>query len=933
MAPRRMAPGQRGGTPYPAEESAPQQRGGPLRGRGGRRGGARGGARGGGARGGGARGGGGREGSVVRQAASPSVSVSPAVQAIGVLRPGFGSAGRQTTVFVNACEMDTPDITIYHYDVAIEKSLRQAFNMQLIEALQSQHLDMFSKAAVYDGKKNLYTSYKLDFGDSHSRQFNVIWTENNRASNFKITLTEAREINMEVLRRYAAGQQSWDENVSTGLTALNIVIRMEPSLNHPFRVRSFYSDKIRAPLANTGLEAWQGYFQSVRPALNRLLVNIDISTGVFFKPGSLIELCLEFFTGNRRENADRYLRASGPQAILSMQRRRLQSFLFGVKVEVESAAGRKKPLTIHKLTELDAASTVFTPTGGRRTNVAQYYAQANQRLRYPNIICMQTAKGDVIPLERCYVIPGQLSRADLNPDATRAMVGFATKRPDQRLSAIQTGIQVLAYGQSRYVRDFGLDIKTGSLPMEIPARMINAPELKYGTGSKQMTVRPRDGAWNLVDKKFFRPMPLGPWIVVIFVPQNRFRPDEVNRTISGLIQGCEAVGITVQDKQPLCVYKNAQSVIDQSISDALSEARSKRKTVPAFILCILPDGSNADLYTAVKFSGDIKRGIANQCLRVGKCRSARPQYWANVALKINAKLGGINVIPDPRSASIISDPRQPTIIMGADVMHPAPGSQSPSYAAVVANIDSDGARYISKTKLQLGRQEMIEDLQTMTKDLLKSYINNRTKVGGVKTLPKRLIFFRDGVSEGEFKRVLDLELPLLRAACVDAEISPPPKITFIVVGKRHHMRFFPKNDRDKDARSGNLLPGTVIDQAITNPVEFDFYLQSHGGLLGTSKSSHYTVVHDESEFGPDAIQALAYTLCFTYARSTRSVSIPTPVYYAHIVCSRAKTHYDPQGTSSSIVSGGSQTREETLAQHRGQYQEVHNAQAMRMYFM
>ncbi|KAK0229319.1 argonaute-like protein [Armillaria nabsnona] len=919
MAPPRMARGQRGGSPYPTGEGAAQQRGGPRgRGRG---------------RAGRGRAGPGRGGGVVRQQPSPSVSVSSAVQAVGVPRPGFGSAGRQTTVLVNACEMNIPDITVYHYDVAMEKSLRAAFNLQLIEALQSQYPDVFLKAAVYDGKKNLYTSYKLDFGGEVSRQFDVTWTEGSRTSIYKIKITEARKIDMEVLRRYTEGQQSWDENVSTGLTALNIVIRMEPSLNHPFRVRSFYSDKIKAPLANTGLEAWQGYFQSVRPALNRLLVNIDISTGVMFKPGSLIETCLEFFTGNRRENADRYLRATGPQAIPPVHRRRLQTFLFGVKVEAQTAAGGTKLVTIHKLTERDAASTVFTPTGSAQTNVAQYYARTNQRLRHPNIICMQTPKGAVIPLERCYIVPGQLSQADLNPDATRDMVKFATKRPAQRLSAIQTGIQVLAYGQSRYVRDFGLDIKTGSLPMEIPARMINAPELKYGPGSKQPIVRPRDGAWNLVDKKFSKPMPLGSWIVVIFVPQHYFRPDDANRMIAALVQGCQAVGMQVSESQPPFVYKNAQDNIDKSIVDALTQTTTGRKTRPTFIVCILPDKSNADLYTAVKHCGDIKRGVANQCLRVGECKRARPQYWANVAMKINAKLGGVNVIPDPKSAPIISDPRQPTIVMGADVMHPAPGSQSPSYAAVVANIDSNGAQYASKTKPQLGRQEMIGDLRTMAADLIRSYMSHRKNVEKVSTLPKRLIFFRDGVSEGEFKRVLDQELPLLQAACVDAGISPPPKITFIVVGKRHHMRFFPKNDRDKDARSDNLLPGTVIDQAITNPVEFDFYLQSHGGIHGTSKSSHYNVVHDEFGFSADAIQSLAYTLCFTYARSTRSVSIPTPVYYAHIVCSRAKTHYDPQGASSSVASGDSPTREETLDQHRRQYHDVHDVQARRMYFM
>jgi eukaryotic translation initiation factor 2C len=180
------------------------------------------------------------------------------------------------------------------------------------------------------------------------------------------------------------------------------------------------------------------------------------------------------------------------------------------------------------------------------------------------------------------------------------MVEFATKKPDQRLSAIKTGIQVLAYGQSRYVRDFGLDIKTGSLPMENPARIINPPELKYGQGSKQATVRPVGGAWNLVDKKFTKPMSLGSWIVVIFVPPNRFGSNEAKETINGLVKGCEAVGMQVPEKQPLFVHKNPQDIADKSIFDAVAQNRAERKTIPTFIVCILPDGSNADLYTAVK---------------------------------------------------------------------------------------------------------------------------------------------------------------------------------------------------------------------------------------------------------------------------------------------------------------------------------------------
>jgi len=35
-----------------------------------------------------------------------------------------------------------------------------------------------------------------------------------------------------------------------------------------------------------------------------------------------------------------------------------------------------------------------------------------------------------------------------------------------------------------------------------------------------------------------------------------------------------------------------------------------------------------------------------------------------------------------------------------------------------------------------------------------------------------------------------------------------------------------------------------------------------------------------------------YALCHCYSRSTRSVKIPAPVYYADLVCRRAKFHFE-----------------------------------------
>lgn len=56
---------------------------------------------------------------------------------------------------------------------------------------------------------------------------------------------------------------------------------------------------------------------------------------------------------------------------------------------------------------------------------------------------------------------------------------------------------------------------------------------------------------------------------------------------------------------------------------------------------------------------------------------------------------------------------------------------------------------------------------------------------------------------------------------------------------------------------------------------------SHGGLLGTSRPTHYTVLLDENKLPADAIQSLTYHLAYIYPRSTRSVSIASPAYYAH----------------------------------------------------
>jgi len=366
-----------------------------------------------------------------------------------------------------------------------------------------------------------------------------------------------------------------------------------------------------------------------------------------------------------------------------------------------------------------------------------------------------------------------------------------------------------------------------------------------------------------------------------------------------------------------------------SLRDAGKEYHNRTKNIPDFILVILPDIGNTEIYRQVKYFGDVTTGAVTQCLKVSKCTRAKPQYWANVCLKVNPKLGGVNVIPDLASASFLGDSQNPRIVIGADVMHPAPGSETPSYASVVGSVDSSAARYVSRMAVQQSRQEIIADLEGMVTSILTDYMDyqkNAEKKSPANCKPKRILFFRDGVSEGQFAQVKDLEVDILKQVC--AKLGIPAKITFLVVGKRHHYRFFPKNPdnpQEADRNSGNCIAGTVVDKGITHPVEFDWYLQSHGGLLGTSRSAHYSVLHDDNTFTADALQEFCNLLCYIYARSTRSVSIPAPVYYADIVCSRAKNHYPP--------SDGSTVASEDLQSSIADFRPLHMKHLRKMYFM
>ena len=140
----------------------------------------------------------------------------------------------------------------------------------------------------------------------------------------------------------------------------------------------------------------------------------------------------------------------------------------------------------------------------------------------------------------------------------------------------------------------------------------------------------------------------------------------------------------------------------------------------------------------------------------------------------------------------------------------AGSSSNQSIAALVGSMDAQCSRYSAAIRVQTGRQDAIQDLAGMIIELLKTFY----QTCGAK--PERVVYYRDGITEGSSMQVCEFEVDAIKKACDMLDPSYKPTITFVVVQKRHHARFFPIRKEDAD-KSGNVLPGTVAETGITHP--------------------------------------------------------------------------------------------------------------------
>ena len=710
-----------------------------------------------------------------------------------------------------------------------------------------------------------------------------------------------------------------------------------------------------------GLQSLRGYYQSLRPATGGLLLNINVTHGVFLEPQRLDLLYPKLGTGNKttlqkklklvRVNVTHLPGKKNKKTGKDVPRVKT---IFGLahpqdgrseahppKVPTHGASSSQVEFWLSAVPPAAAAAggkaPAKKPTGPplpSNTYISVYnyfrkkYPQINLNPDLPVVNVGNRDHPSFLPAEVCMVQPGQTIKRRLSPDQTQQMITFACRKPwENGNSIVKDGKDVLGLNQSAIspLGHFGLQV--GASLITVAARVLPPPQIRYKSlQNKETSISPRMGSWNMADIKFHTGSSLGAWTYILFQSSRgrNANPKDVNDTVINFTSflnkaGVNASGFITSVPPPVIKLNDGdENGNDTMIKDIFRKMYAAPKNRPKFVLCVLPFPDTA-IYNSIKSVADTKAGIHTVCVVAQKFLkdSRQDQYFGNVSLKFNLKAGGINQTLEAPKMGIVGEGK--TMVVGIDVTHPSPGSKegAPSAAGIVASVDKFLGQWPCTFSIQEGRKETVSALEAMFSSRLTVWEKFN------KQLPENIIIYRDGVSEGQYQIILEDELPLIRNACAKkypatATKQGFPRISIIVCGKRHHTRFYPTQEGEAD-RSSNCVPGTVVDRGVTEVRGWDFFLQPHACLQGTARSCHYYVILDEvfrsrQVKAPhmnhaDALEELTNNMCHLFGRATKAVSLCPPAYYADLLCTRLRCYlvdqFDPNDTSAtvSVVSG------------------------------
>jgi len=610
--------------------------------------------------------------------------------------------------------------------------------------------------------------------------------------------------------------------------------------------RNYYDPKAAVLLKQHKLEIWPGYVTSIRQHEEQILLCCEISCKVL-RTDTVLEQIEEIYKRT----------TGGPSFKPSVEKALLGAIVItrynNATYRIDEIAWDKHP------------SDEFEGRNNEKISYMKYYADKyNKSIRDPKqplIVSMPKVRdqrggvtGPIYLIPELCFMTGLSDEQRANFTLMKSMGEYTRQGPDVRAQTLTKFAERLSSKKEIVDELQAWNLKFSKDLMQFRARILE-PEQILGSGSSKATYQLDNADWGTAFRKWnsFSVGNCQKWAVVFSNRDEAVTKEFVNSLKKvapslGMSMGSPKV-FMLNDNRPATYIQQLDQVIDMK---------------PAIVMIVIPN-NKGDHYAAVKKKCCLEKPIPSQC--VTSTVLSKPKGLMSVATKVaiqmNSKLGG-----EPWAVKI---PLKDTMVIGYDTYHDS-AQKGRSVGAVVASMNSTFTKYLSVANLHTNpAQELNDNMCPAIAKALRKY----AEING--NLPARIIMYRDGVGDGQIPYVMEHEITAIQNCFRAAGLTDDQLLfTYIIVSKRINTRFFKMTGKPSNPPSG-----TVVDDVVTLPERYDFFLVSQSVRQGTVNPTSYNVIKDTSGLKPNHLQKLTYKLTHLYYNWPGTVRVPAPCQYAH----------------------------------------------------
>jgi len=605
--------------------------------------------------------------------------------------------------------------------------------------------------------------------------------------------------------------------------------------------RNYYDPNAKIALTQFKLELWPGYETSIRQHEQGILLCCDVSHKIL-RTDTVLEQMEEVLKKDRAN-----FRSSCEKLLLGqiiMTRYNSKTY------RIDDISWDKKP-----------TDSFESSKGDMKTYIEYYQGKYNRVIRdgkQPLLVSMPTlrekragASGPVYLVPELCFMTGLSDEQRANFNLMKAMGDYTRQDPAKRTQTLKKFSSSIKNNPEIQEELKSWNLRFAEDLVQFRARIL-APETILGAGSAKFSYQHDNADWGGAFRnwKQWSVVNCSKWAVV-FAGRDKLTTQEF---INSMLKVGPSLGMVIGKPKTFELLDNRPATYIQTLDKVIDMK-------PSIVMVVIPN-NKGDHYAAVKKKCCIEKPIPSQCMTatvLGKPKGLM-SVATKVLLQMNCKLGG-----EPWAVKI---PLKNTMVIGYDTYHDSLHKDK-SVGAVVASLNPTFTKFVSMADFHSNQSELTDRMCPAIAKALRKY----SSANGC--LPERVIMYRDGVGDGQINYVVEHEVAAITNCFKEAGMENV-KFTYIIVSKRIQTRLFRMNGKPSNPPSG-----TVVDDVVTLPERYDFFLVSQSVRQGTVNPTSYNVVKDTSGLRPDHIQSLTYKLCHLYYNWPGTVRVPAVCQYAH----------------------------------------------------